>query len=231
VDVEQIIDGLYGLPLDEFTPARTAAAGELRKAGLRAEAAYVAEQRKPTAAAAAVNALVRAKRAEVERFLGAAAALREAQVAGSGDVPAATRQERDALARLVRLGGAGVRQSLQAAAVDSRAAELLLAGRLSRELEPPGFGTLLDQARRADARPARPRTPTKAQPEARVRERRGPDDRAAQARLAEAKQTLKAAQSEVRRAERDWNRARAVVARAEAAVEKARAALERVHGG
>jgi hypothetical protein len=228
VDVEEIIGGLYGLPLNEFTRARDSAARDLRKAGRRAEATYVGEQRKPTAAAAAVNALVRAHRVEVDRFLGAAAALRDAQVGGRGDVQAATRQERDALARLVGLGGATVRQSLQAAAVDSQAAADLLAGRLTQELEPPGFGTLLDHTRPASGARPRPRAPAKPRPAARIRERPRPDDRAERERLAQVKRTLAAAQSELRRAERDWNRARADVAKAEAAVEKARAALQRV---
>jgi hypothetical protein len=228
VDVEEIIDGLYALPLNEFTRARDSAARDLRKAGLRAEATYVGEQRKPTAAAAAVNALVRAHRVEVERFLGAAAALRDAQVAGSGDVRAATSQERDALERLVALAGASVRQSLQAAAVDSQAAAHLLAGRLSQELEPPGFGTLLEHTRPGALALPRPRAPAKPRAAARIRERPRPDDRAERERLAQARRTLAAAESELRRAERDWNRARAGVAKAEAAVENARAALERV---
>src|SRR2546421_685211 len=78
VAADEIIDGLYGLPLGEFTRARNEAAGELRRAGRREEAEQVKALRKPTVAAAAVNLLVREHRREVEEFLGAAATLRDA---------------------------------------------------------------------------------------------------------------------------------------------------------
>src|SRR5205085_3763976 len=128
-----IIDRLYGLPLEEFTRARNEAAAELRQAGSRADAERVKALRKPTAAAAAVNRLVREHRAEVEAFLDAAAGLRDAQFGGQGDLASATRRERDALGRLIRIAGDAVRQTLQAAAVDDEAARALLEGRLERE--------------------------------------------------------------------------------------------------
>ena len=71
--IDETIDRLYGLPLAEFTGARNAAASELRKAGRREAADQVKALRKPTAAAAAVNRLVREHRSEVEQFLRAAA--------------------------------------------------------------------------------------------------------------------------------------------------------------
>src|SRR5579862_8280621 len=102
MDVETIIDELYRLPPAEFTRARDGASAALRK---------------PNAAAAAVNRLVRDHRAEVEDYLEAAAAMRDAQLAGKGDTAAATRRERESLERATRSGGEAVRQSLQAAAV------------------------------------------------------------------------------------------------------------------
>ena len=59
------IDGLYGLPLDEFTQARNELARSLRKDGRREEAAEVAGLRKPTPPAWVVNQLVRERRSEV----------------------------------------------------------------------------------------------------------------------------------------------------------------------
>ena len=56
------VDELYGLPLDEFVPARNALARELKGAGEPAEAAEVAALRKPSVAAWAVNQLVRTQR-------------------------------------------------------------------------------------------------------------------------------------------------------------------------
>jgi hypothetical protein len=220
VDLEEIIDGLYALPAAEFTAARNAVARELRQAGLRAEAARVAEQRKPTAAPAAVNHLVRIERLLVERFLEAAAALRDAQLAGSKNLETVTKKERELLVELIRVGGPEVRQSLQAAAVDQAAADQLLEGRLTHELEPPGFGSLFEHAKNATAKPVPSATRTTA------KNRAKPDDRAARARLAEAKKTLATAHSSAQQAERQWDRARDELARAQAAVDKAQAALE-----
>ncbi len=69
MDVEEIIDRLYALPLEEFTPERNQAERELRKAGQPEQAEQVKALRKPTAAAAAVNHLVYGHRAQVEAFL------------------------------------------------------------------------------------------------------------------------------------------------------------------
>ncbi|HEY2371683.1 MAG TPA: hypothetical protein VGH82_03965, partial [Gaiellaceae bacterium] len=187
--VEEIIDRLYGLPLAEFTAARNEAATELSGD----DRARVKALRKPTAAAAAVNRLVRKHRDDVDTFLSASAALRDAQVAGKGSLEDATKQQRDALARLVKAGGEAVRQSLLAAAVDEDAADELLAGRLERELEPRGFGTLLSHVN-PSARPARSK-PSR------------PDDREARAKLNEAKQDLSAAEAEERQARRRWEQA------------------------
>ena len=143
---DEVIDRLYGLPLAEFTGARNEAVRELRKAGQRDAAERVKALRKPTAAAGLVNTLVREHRREVERFLHAAIALRDAQFSGKGDLAAASDQEHEALERLTGIGGETVRQSLLAAAVDDDAAQQLLEARLERELEPRSFGTLLAHA-------------------------------------------------------------------------------------
>jgi hypothetical protein len=208
VTADAVIDRLYGLPPEEFVRARDLAARELRADGRRAEAAQVKELRRPTAAAAAVNRLVREHRADVKRFLGAAEALQKAQLAGR-NVEGATQRERKALDTLVRAGGDAVRQSLQAAAVDTDAASQLLEARLERELEPRGFGTLLDhvpsepgQARKAPTRPA-------------ARKR---DDRPARAKLDRAKRALDEAQARERDAEHTWKRAQADRRKAEQAV-------------
>jgi hypothetical protein len=212
VATDEIADRLYALPIEEFTSARNDAATELRKAGRRDEADEVKALRKPTAAAAAVNRLVREHRDEVEEYLAAAAALRDAQLAGKGDVAKATKQERETLDRLIHLASGDVRQTLQAAAVDDAAAEELRLGRLERELEPRGFGTLLSHARPAPAKP-KPAEPK-------------PDDRAARTKLRQANDALTAARSEERQARRQWEKAQGNLARAESAVDDAQRELE-----
>ena len=218
---DEIIDRLYGLPAAEFTSARDEAVRDLRKEGRRAEAAQVKERRKPNGAAAAVNHLVRDRRSDVERFLAAADALRQVQVRGGGDLTAATREEREALGRLVRAGGDQVRQSLQAAAVDEEAARELLAGRLERELEPRGFGTLFAGA---------PRTAAGKQTRARARGPKKADDTAARARLRESERALAEAKARERDAHKSWKQARTSLAKAEASVARARDELAKLSG-
>ena len=227
--IDEIIDRLYGLPLAEFTAARNEAARGLRQAGEREAAERVKARRKPTAAAGAVNRLVREHRGEVEQFVHTAAELRDAQLAGKGDLATATRREREALKRLTRIGGEAVRQTLLAAAVDDDGAQQLLEARLERELEPRGFGTLLAHAPSAVEKPAgaTARQPEPAQPE---RKTPKPDDSAARARLEETEAALSAAEAEERDARRRWDGAQSSLEEARAAVEKAQRALDRPHG-
>lgn len=108
--VAEAADRLYGLPLEEFTRARDELARELRRNGDREGADEVRAQRKPTAAAWAVNQLARRRRAELDELLRAGAALRDAQqrvLAGEGPklLADAGREERAAIDPLVRRAG------------------------------------------------------------------------------------------------------------------------------
>ena len=227
--VDEIIDRLYGLPLAEFTAARNEAARELGKAGEREAAEWVKALRKPTAAAGVVNRLVREQRGEVEQFLQAAVALRDAQFSGKGDLAAATRGEHEALGRLLAIGGEAVRQTLLAAAVDDDAAQQLREARLERELEPRGFGTLLAHAPPAAVRSAGKAAPPPAPPSP-EREAPDPDDRAARARLGDAEAALTAAETEERETRRRWEVAQDELERERTAVETAQRDLDRLHG-
>lgn len=234
--IEEIIDRLYELPPEEFTRKRNQAERELRKAGEREQAERVKGLRKPTAAAGAVNRLVRSRRVQVEAFLEAAARLRDAQVAGKGDLAAAARAERAALDELVALGGEAVRATLQAAAVDDEIAHDLLEARLVREPEPAGFGTLLAHAEPESGGPTKGKRQAKpsaarARPADRSASARArPDDSAARGRLQEAKKMLAAAAAEERQAQRRWTQAQRELEKAQAAVEKAQRELDRVRG-
>jgi hypothetical protein len=225
VSVDKITDRLYALPPEEFTQARNEAERELRRAGEREQADQVKALRKPSAAAGAVNRLVRDHRSQVEEFLETAARLRDAQVSGKGDLASAARAERSALEELVALGGQSVRRTLEAAAVDDDVARDLLAARLVHEPEPAGFGTLLahtePDARKpaAKAKSRNRRTPAPARP----------DDSAARSRLQEAKETLSAAAAEERQAQRRLAQAQRELENARAAVEKAQRELDRLY--
>lgn len=134
-----------------------------------------------------MNRLVREQRRNVDAFLKAAASLRDAQSAGKGDLAAARDREREALDRLIQVGGAEVRQSLLAATVDDEAARELLQGRLVRELEPRGFGTLDSHAKPSAAKPTTGKRPSP--------KPKRPDDRAARAKLREAQEAVTAAEA------------------------------------
>src|SRR6478672_300557 len=90
-------DRLYGLPLEQFTAERDAAAKALRKAGDREAAAVLAKLPKPTPAAWAANQVARTEPDVRDEFLAAGAALREAQEAAlagdAGELRDATRAQ------------------------------------------------------------------------------------------------------------------------------------------
>src|SRR5205085_12613937 len=82
-----VVDRLYGLPLEEFTAQRDLAARELRRGGDREAAAELAKLPKPTPAAWTANQVARERPELVEALLDAGGALRSAQeeaLAGGG---------------------------------------------------------------------------------------------------------------------------------------------------
>lgn len=144
------VDDLYALPLSEFTAARDALAKELRAAGDKDAAAEVKALRKPTVGAWAVNQVVRDHPDLLKVVIASGSAIREALSSGDRDaIRGATKARRDAVAAAtkaaVKLAGESHRDAIagtfDAAAVDDAAAELVRAGRLTKELDAPsGFG-------------------------------------------------------------------------------------------
>src|SRR5215218_2003577 len=151
------VDHLYALPLEEFTPARDAAAKEIRKAGDRETAAIVAKLPKPTPAAWTANQVAREQPELIEAMLDAGEALREAQeaaVSGAGGrglreatlaeraavdaVMAAASEHRPAGRALSRAVTDRLRTTLHAAAADEAIREALAAGRLVSEAQAGG---------------------------------------------------------------------------------------------
>src|SRR5205085_11526693 len=74
-----VVDRLYGLPLEEFTPQRDLAARELRRAGDREAAGGIAKLPKPTPAAWTANQVAREHPELIEGLLEAGESLRAAQ--------------------------------------------------------------------------------------------------------------------------------------------------------
>ena len=151
MSLEDELDRLYGLPLNEFTAARDEIAKRLRGEGERELADEVKALRKPTVAVWLVNQLAREREIDVKRLLKAGEALGKAQASAKG-FGEARHNEQEALGRLAsaaREAGVGPQaadravQSLRAASLTEEGRDLLKRGRLTEELEPPGFDALV----------------------------------------------------------------------------------------
>jgi hypothetical protein len=160
MDVEANLDKLYGLPLAGFTRARDDLARELRKAGEDEAADRVKALSKPSVSAWTVNQLARAERMQVRSLMTAGERLRAAQAellqgGSAGELQDALQRQREVVAVLVQsakevLGSAGhpatdatlerIRGTLTAVAGDEEAARLVETGRLTKDLDPTGFG-------------------------------------------------------------------------------------------
>src|SRR6185503_9486731 len=148
-DFDGDLDRLYQLPLGEFTSARNELARELRAQGEREKADEIKQLRKPTAAVWVVNQLARERPLDVQRLLNAGEALTKSQA------PEARRDEQRAVDQLAKgareiaersgIGSSALgkaTETLRAASLTAGGRELLKRGRLTEELEPPGFEAL-----------------------------------------------------------------------------------------
>ena len=240
--VDAQIDGLYQLPLDEFTAARNALA---KAAG--AAAAEIRALQKPPIAAWAINQVYWRGRPAFHALTAAAAALRAAHTAvvtgKKADLRAAGTAHEDALEAVVKLaiailGDAGqpaTDATRQAIATTLRAlpASTDPPGRLTQVLQPTGFELLAGLPAAVSLGAARP-------PGAAVRQKEPTSgagspkkDAAREKALAKAKETVAAALRAERTAEQHARREEFEAARttreAERAVRdlaKAREALE-----
>ncbi len=179
MELDAELDRLYDVPLSEFVGVRDELAKRLRAEGQREEAERVKALRKPSVAVWLVNRLARERELDVQRLLNAGETLRRAQVEASEDFAEARRDEQRALQRLAEgareIAGregtgqtavAQATQTLRAASLTDEGRVLLKRGRLTEELEPPGFealtGLVPAQPRKRRARPKKePQRPSK----------------------------------------------------------------------
>lgn len=244
--LDATIDGLYQLPLNEFTGARNALAKSLG----RDEAARVRALAKPTVAAWAVNQVYWRARGAFDRLMRSGEALRAAHVAvlegrtadvrGAGD--AHQRSVADAVAEarhLAELEGANPNADALARTFESLSLATTASeapGRLTAELQPAGFETLAGIAPQPERTPAF--TPTRVEAGAAPLRGGGADPRVgprAKDPVREAAQAKRAAE-EAARAAAERNKHEAAVrdaaaqlARAEADEHEARNGWERAH--
>jgi hypothetical protein len=214
---------LYALPSSEFTAARNARAKALKREDPELAAA-LAKLPKPSAAAAALNALAHEDPSEVRALVQSGKRLRKAQesaVTGKRvDLDAAIVEHREALERVQRdlrtrkLSGQLLERAvrtLRVASLDPELQPLLERGLLHEELEASGFG--LDPGLVPSKRPARKKTAPKPRDDLKARRRREAEARlrAAEERLGEAERQAQAAQRELDRALADVQKARRAV--------------------
>jgi hypothetical protein len=229
-DFEGELDRLYQLPLNEFTSARDELVKRLRAQGEPEKAQEVKTMRKPTAAAWLVNQLARERELDVQRLLKAGESLTKSQA------PEARRDEQRALDQLAKaaseiaeregIGSPAVgkaTETLRAASLSAEGREQLRRGRLTEELEPPGFEALtgLDLGRKPKKKP--PRRDDRAEQRRAAKEAR---ERVRRLR-AEERELAAAARSAARAAERAEAEASAARSRAASAQAEARAMTDR----
>jgi hypothetical protein len=220
-ELEAELDNLYAAPPESFTGARNDLALRLKQAGQVDAAARVKQLRKPTVALWAVNQLARRHPDQVRALLDAGDRLRVAQEAAlrgeSEELRTATADERKILRSLTQQAEGLLREAghsadtrriagtLQAAAVDQAARELLEQGRLSEELEATGFGAFAGMEIPTESKPVEktPKAPSPA------------EQRRRQERLRKLRENVTKAKREATKAER-------AAARGEAALEQAR---------
>ena len=245
------VDALFKLALPEFTAARNALASQLQKSGDKATANDVKALTKPPLSAWVVNQLYWRNRTAFDRLLTGGARLRQAQasqLAGqatnlrellTGHREALTELSRQAAAILSELGHQPgpdvmrrVTMTLEGLAAQGPREGAPAPGRLTADVDPPGFETITALApRQGGDKPAR------AGGDARVlafrADRHAPASGKApksgataadlKAREAERRKTLQAA---LKAAERSLAEAKRDAATAEAALKKAAARLK-----
>lgn len=175
MDLDEVVDELYGLPPGEFTARRDALAKRARSAGDAGLAGEIRALRRPTASAAAVNLLARTAAGDLRGYLALGERLREAQAGLDGSLLRSLGRERqDAAAALVEAAASladgglsdAVRQevdeTLRAAVADPAAAAAVASGRLTKALSYAGFGEVDMTA--ATATPLSPRPVREARP-------------------------------------------------------------------
>jgi hypothetical protein len=208
------VDELFQLPLSEFIGARNAIASRLKKAGEADDAQQVKALRKPSVTAWAANQLYWKQRDAFDALMRAAGRVRDAQASQLSGKPADVRgalaERQEALADLSRLAVEILRESghapapetlrrlnttLEALSVDSTSA-----GRLTDDLDPPGFESMFALVPASSERRSKPARPDRAaEAEARRIEREA-RIAAARAEVADAERVLAEATAAARKA-------------------------------
>jgi len=251
-DIDAEIDALFQLPLGEFTSARNALAAHLKKAGRTEDAERVKGIQKPPASAWTVNQLYWRYPQEIDALLAVGERFRKAQAAQlagkTADLRNLLNERREALSALLAraasiLQDAGhavspdatrrIGTTLESLAAWGRTDGSPQAGRLTDDLDPPGFEALAALVPRSgggkDAtEPSRLLQFRKEERARSSRQKKTVEDEAAL--RARAREAVDAAERTLREARREAERAEAVLKKAAArakAVQKDKEEIEK----
>jgi len=226
--LEGDLDALFKLPQAEFIAARNALAARLKKTGDRNEAEQVKALVKPTLSAWAVNQLYWKHGDTFKELLAARESFGRTPAAGMRDLLAARREVISRLTRLaaVVLEEAGhsptpdilrrITTTLEALSASASSSDAPVPGRLSADVDPPGFESLEALIPNAGPRIIQFQ-PSKAKSEAAEE-----NLRVARSAAHEADAALKKATALANEAERERRVAEDRLKKAEAAAEEAR---------
>jgi type IV secretory pathway VirB10-like protein len=246
--LEDDVDSLFKLPLSEFIGARKTLIARLKKSGDKDEAQRVNALTKPSVSAWTVNQLYWHQRDEFDELIATGQRFRKAQTSGKvANMREALDARREALSNLSDLATEILRDAGHNPSLDtlrritatlealsaSTTSEGPMPGRLTQDVDPPGFDsfgsfTPSPVTTKRAAEPPRPGPPKKSvaapkesQPkttaavEAKRREQRQARINAAKASLQNAKKALTAAQAQAKSLEAAQKRAEAAAKEAE----------------
>lgn len=156
--LEADIDALFKLPLSEFTDARNALAAQLKKSGRGDESVLVKALAKPPVSAWAVNQLFWNHREVFDRVLASGERFHKAQSSGKiADMRTALDARREALSELTDLATSllqdadhnpsldiirRITSTLEAMSAYASRSDAPRPGRLTHDVDPPGFESL-----------------------------------------------------------------------------------------
>ena len=235
------VDALFKLPLAEFTGARNTLAAQLKKSGHGDEAALVKGLAKPSVSAWAVNQLYWNHRAAFDRLIASGERFHKVQgsrAAGKvADMRTALDARREALTELSDLATSLLRDAgsnpsldtirrvtttLEALSVYASRSDAPQPGRLTNDVDPPGFDSLASFVPGSSKAAAEPARSTPSQKSSKTGRKSATDDDARQLEETR-KEKIADARVSLQDAKRSLTEARASAQSLEAAQKKAAA--------
>ncbi len=233
------VDALFKLPLGEFTPARNALAAQLKKAGRKVEADEAKALTKPSVSAWVVNQLYWRHRGLFDKLIEAGDRMRRPQAAQGDAAREAANARRETVTALGKIAeglligsdyGATrdmlrrVTTTLDALSSYGSLPNAPAAGRLTDDVEPPGFEALAGLPFGGKKRAVPASAASKSSPSAAAAKKSArAEEHAARRAEEERKRQLTASKAAVRNAERALTVARKEAERAAARFEAAAA--------